>query len=224
MVVTSSTTYRLRCLDCGREFFRQRSHYQFCSRICSARSNGRLNGKSKLYDTRYCQQCRESFMVPSCWRCKSDQRFCSPNCYYEFERQKQKPLFKTCGCCGQSKEFTKVFFPCNRRARWGLVQMCRPCVAAKARVKNKPGRIKIRLQILTHYSDGKLSCRCCGESHYEFLTIDHIDNNGAEERKTCKPASLFWKLRREGYPPGYQVLCWNCNCCRGIHGYCPHQK
>ena len=44
--------------------------------------------------------------------------------------------------------------------------------------KNK----KNRLQVLSHYSPS-LKCQCCGENHYEFLTIDHINGDGAKHRR-----------------------------------------
>jgi hypothetical protein len=30
-------------------------------------------------------------------------------------------------------------------------------------------------------------------------------------------------LRRNNYPEGYQVLCFNCNIAKGLYGVCPHQ-
>ena len=35
---------------------------------------------------------------------------------------------------------------------------------------------------------------------------------------------LFQYLKRNNYPPGYRVLCMNCNFAMGHFGYCPHQK
>ena len=42
---------------------------------------------------------------------------------------------------------------------------------------------KIRLECLSHYSNGVLQCACCGENNPNFLAIDHIKKNGAEHRK-----------------------------------------
>ena len=39
-------------------------------------------------------------------------------------------------------------------------------------------RRKQRLAVLQHYSNNLLICACCHESIYEFLTIDHINNDG----------------------------------------------
>ena len=67
-------------------------------------------------------------------------------------------------------------------------------------------------------------CACCGEHRYPFLALDHIAGNGAEERRTKGKGPRFWYyLKREGYPPGYRVLCHNCNQGRGQFSVCPHE-
>jgi hypothetical protein len=66
-------------------------------------------------------------------------------------------------------------------------------------------------------------CACCGETIPEFLQLDHVENNGAEHRKRgLMGTALYQLLKSQGYPPGYQVLCANCNFAKGILGYCPH--
>ena len=88
--------------------------------------------------------------------------------------------------------------------------------------------LKLRTEVLTYYSkNGYPECCCCGETEFKFLTIDHINNNGAKERReTGKPGGrVFYSyLRRRKYPLGYQTLCYNCNCSKGFYGHCPHQK
>lgn len=66
-------------------------------------------------------------------------------------------------------------------------------------------------------------CVCCGESNIEFLSFDHINNDGAEHRKSVKSDMATW-LRLNNYPPGFQILCFNCNCSKGMFGYCPHDS
>lgn len=93
---------------------------------------------------------------------------------------------------------------------------------------NQDARVRFRnlkLEILNHYSFGEMRCACCGDNHVEFLSIDHINNDGAEQRKEHgKGASFHYWLKRNNYPEGYQVLCYNCNCSRGFFGYCPHKQ
>ncbi|KKM23808.1 hypothetical protein LCGC14_1611350, partial [marine sediment metagenome] len=80
-----------------------------------------------------------------------------------------------------------------------------------------------RLDCINHYSDNKNECECCGENHLEFLAIDHIHNNGSEERKRVKMYLPLY-LKRKGFPEGYRILCHNCNASLGYYGYCPHKK
>ena len=79
------------------------------------------------------------------------------------------------------------------------------------------------------YGGENSQCVCCGERESIFLAIDHIYNNGAEERKKLKNVGItggaafyFW-LRKNGYPKGYQVLCYNCNIGKYRCGECPHK-
>lgn len=84
---------------------------------------------------------------------------------------------------------------------------------------------KIRFLVLSHYSTNTPVCACCGEGTLEFLCIDHTNNNGSEDRKITKGSgskTYVW-LYKHGYPPGYQVLCHNCNMAKGFYGKCPHQ-
>jgi hypothetical protein len=84
---------------------------------------------------------------------------------------------------------------------------------------------KVKLQTFEIY--GGAVCACCSETELVFLTLDHINNNGAAERRdTNKVGRHFYRwLKDQGYPPGYQVLCFNCNSGRSLNrGICPHQE
>ena len=85
-------------------------------------------------------------------------------------------------------------------------------------------RQRIRKMAIEHCSNGTNKCNCCEEKIYEFLTIDHMNNNGAQHRKEIKGNSLYIWLYKNNYPPGYQVLCMNCNFSKGKYGYCPHER
>lgn len=71
-------------------------------------------------------------------------------------------------------------------------------------------------------------CVCCGENTNEFLTIDHINNDGAEHRKSIFGRNktggypfYLWVIRNK-FPDDLQVMCMNCNMAKRIYGVCPH--
>jgi len=87
-------------------------------------------------------------------------------------------------------------------------------------------RLRLKLEVLFHYSNGLLKCACCGETEMEFLTIDHIHGDGNKERKKIGYGGLgfYYWLKKNGFPEGYQVLCYSCNLGRAINnGICPHK-
>jgi len=92
------------------------------------------------------------------------------------------------------------------------------------RANGKAYRLAQRLQVMEAY--GKI-CQCCGEANLAFLTIDHINNDGAKHRRTLRAGggSLCSWLIKHSFPSGYQVLCYNCNCGRSRtpDRRCPHK-
>ena len=75
----------------------------------------------------------------------------------------------------------------------------------------KRWRFKLRVEVLTHYGNGKLACVKCGENNIFCLTLDHIEGGGSKHRKRIGGAvKLYPLLKRQGYPEGYQTLCMNC--------------
>lgn len=99
---------------------------------------------------------------------------------------------------------------------------------------SKERRRRLKQAAFSAYGGAK--CTCCSDEHLEFLSIDHIAGNGAEHRRqlmaetgwTSKSANMcgshfyLW-LKKQGYPPGFRVLCMNCNFSIAKFGYCPHQ-
>jgi hypothetical protein len=84
---------------------------------------------------------------------------------------------------------------------------------------------KLRMDVLTAYGGNPPKCACCGESHVEFLVLDHIKGGGNKERRKRGGGwAVYSYLRRHGYPKGYTVLCQNCNSAKAFYGYCPHER
>lgn len=87
----------------------------------------------------------------------------------------------------------------------------------KIKLKKQQDLIDAKLEGIARYG-GK--CSCCGELEIEFLTLEHLYGRELNDSKTGKAAWL--KVKREKFPDKYTVLCFNCNCAKGIHGSCPH--
>jgi hypothetical protein len=85
---------------------------------------------------------------------------------------------------------------------------------------------KLKAEVLGHYAEGgKVECVCCGENILLLLTLDHIEEDGAEHRleMPCRGRHMYRWLQKEGYPPGLQIMCFNCNQGKFRRGVCPHQ-
>ncbi len=95
-------------------------------------------------------------------------------------------------------------------------------IVAKATAWNKANPERRRENALNYYyrlqdaailAYGGYKCSWCGIDDPICLSIDHVNNDGAEQRKKHKLAgAAFYRwLRDHDYPPGYVVLCMNCN-------------
>lgn len=103
------------------------------------------------------------------------------------------------------------------------MQHCSICLTKKAEIR-RVGENKVRHQTFEAYGGAK--CACCGEDILEFLELDHINGGGNKDRLEhgMIGTRFYRRLRRQGYPSGFQVLCSNCNKGKSLCGVCPHQK
>lgn len=122
---------------------------------------------------------------------------------------------KICGPCGQSKPLTKFYK--SKTTKDGLYTYCKDCANRKVSVFNEQRRRRV-IELL-----GGM-CVCCFETAYEFLAIDHVYNDGSEERKTLTPQALVAHILKRGTSARHQILCHNCNLAKAYHGECPHAK
>lgn len=71
---------------------------------------------------------------------------------------------------------------------------------------------------------GGYQCACCGTQIRQFLTIDHVNNDGGKHRREIGSKTIHRWLRKHNFPAGFQVLCFNCNHGRHLNGgVCPHK-
>lgn len=71
-------------------------------------------------------------------------------------------------------------------------------------------------------------CVCCGDNRMEFLTLDHVNNDGNLLRgKNVTGTSKRDNLKEYNIaiakhnPDKFQILCMNCNCGKAWYGECP---
>ncbi len=100
---------------------------------------------------------------------------------------------------------------------------------ADKRLKQRQAKLKLRKEVFEAY--GGFICAACYENDESILCLDHIHNNGNLHRNTLKPPgktynvsshSTYTSIRKEFkatgiWPPGYQVLCPNCNHSKALH-------
>jgi hypothetical protein len=82
------------------------------------------------------------------------------------------------------------------------------------------------MEMLVAYGGSPPRCACCGEVEYAFLALDHINGGGNAHRRQVGAGStgVMYALRKAGWPPGYRVLCHNCNLAIAWYGRCPHVR
>lgn len=121
---------------------------------------------------------------------------------------------KQCLTCGILKTLDKF----DKTSAGNCQSKCNKC-------HKKTYRKRLFDEFLDAYGN---KCACCGEEDPGFLTLDHINNDGAKERKELNllvSDQVYILARKEGWPKDkYQILCYNCN--MGKHrngGVCPHK-
>ncbi len=104
---------------------------------------------------------------------------------------------------------------------------CDPCATVKSG-NAKRHRQKLWKLVFCHYGE---KCTCCGETEPLFLTIDHVNNDGAAHRRSMPDGRyatgerMYRWLRDNDFPAGFQVLCMNCNLGKQRNGgVCPHHR
>jgi hypothetical protein len=155
---------------------------------------------------------------------------------------------KRCGRCGSKKPLSE--FGISSKTDEPLAY-CKPCyVLARAAhqrwLDRNPGiaakrtaqwrkdnreqalhsqkRADRKLKDAAYAAYGGYRCVCCGETTEAFLSIDHINNDGANHRRSVERRSIYKWLKRHKYPEGFQILCMNCNFGKARNGgICPHQ-
>jgi hypothetical protein len=94
--------------------------------------------------------------------------------------------------------------------QWGESNKAKRKESIRAHFENLKNAV---INVLT---DGEGTCRWCGQGDQDVLTIDHMNNDGAAHRrefggKHFTGRNIYRWIVQNDYPPGFQVLCCNCN-------------
>jgi len=161
---------------------------------------------------------------------------------------------KLCGGCGKKLARTLENYGKDSKTFDKLKSRCRSCIAIQKKEhynrtfeQQKPSRLayrlknreqlyksnrewgtkyraKVRSEMIAAYGG---ECACCSESTPQFLQLDHIHGDGAEERRKENASGVAFhrRLQKRGWPKDrHQLLCANCNFGRLMNnGVCPHQ-
>ena len=126
-----------------------------------------------------------------------------------------------CNRCETMKPVSEFYS--RRSTPNGYMSWCKTCgreYTKTHRPRHRMGYAVIRQKVLEAYGS---RCVCCGIDHPIFLSIDHVNNDGAAHRKTVGSAQLMYWLIQQNFPAGFQILCHNCNRAKYLLGTCPHQ-
>ena len=166
--------------------------------------------------SKLCSKCKKSLPVSAFWKDRS---------------QKDGKCRRCKGCASaQSKEWEstqdrKEYHKIQNNKRKDAGHVWYVNNKQKVSTTQKAYGQRMKKETINKYGG---CCTCCGENNLVFLTMDHINNDGAKHRRSKEGprgpgiGTYVW-LRDNEYPNTLQVLCFNCNWAKS-HGGCPHQN
>lgn len=121
---------------------------------------------------------------------------------------------------------------CKERPKaWKTSSYCRECAREERRARDQANREKVQMKNRTTRDRRRKAvhdlygnrCACCGENDQCFLSLDHVDNDGAEERRQGVSIwTIHTRILSGEWTSRFQLLCWNCNRGKWAYGECPH--
>lgn len=149
--------------------------------------------------------------MKQCLRCNEIKSLCS------FPFYKAPVRRNICRKCVTSKRKSEGKCACGKPATKGLIR-CDKC--QEFHKKNAKKRAKTDKEAaFKHYGS---SCVYCGETRFIFLSLDHINNDGAAHRKELagqgSGSCIYAWVRKHNYPSILQTACFNCNFAKNTVG------
>lgn len=94
----------------------------------------------------------------------------------------------------------------------------KPLFSARA----KRNATKVKQTFLDMYGN---KCSCCGETEFDFLTVEHIKGQVGIPKNQKRSGHNGWKDATKEYRPDlYTILCFNCNLASKNGRTCPHKR
>lgn len=155
-----------------------------------------------------CIQCGKTPATSRCTNCTTRGN------RYNVERRKALKEKGLCACGRPCDRDTTKCLECKADNKT-YVEKNRPRVRDLANLRYR----KIKSECLSHYGR---QCACCGEPEECFLQIDHIGGGGREHRASGVTSIFYW-LKANNFPEGFQVLCANCNWAKRTEEHCPNR-
>jgi len=123
--------------------------------------------------------------------------------------------YSLCVRCGERKPGGDFYR--SRYSKNGLAGWCKPCRKTYGTERARRARAKV----IEAY--GGL-CVCCGYDYADALAFDHVNGDGAADRKvrgSCTNIISYLHTRLPEIDPTLQLLCHNCNFLKGTGPSCP---
>jgi hypothetical protein len=131
---------------------------------------------------------------------------------------RKKLATKKCLICGNA--FTQKRYKSGPDSYFKKRKYCSKECAGVAFSVEIPAKQRRRFRVIEAYGG---VCKCCGEAEWKFLSLDHVNNDGAEHRKKIGQSQIYKWAEDNEYPKTLQLLCYNCNMAKGFYGKCPHE-
>lgn len=137
---------------------------------------------------------------------------------------------RVCDGCMEEKHISK--FSGNH----GICHSCRYKAGSEyAKQAAKARHHRLKALVFAAYGE---KCACCGEHRKSMLCLDHINNDGAEHRrsltikwtgawvnKNISGTNVYADVVKRGFPKDFQILCCNCNMSKARNGgICEHRS
>lgn len=122
----------------------------------------------------------------------------------------------------------RAWFQANRDKAISSRKAWQKANPLKCKERRDRTRRRLKMLVLRSYSGHVPACACCNETSVAFLCIDHVHGGGRKHFKEISinggGAQFYAWLKKNKFPLGFQVLCFNCNMGKSFFGVCPHKE